>query len=169
MDYRRKEVKKIILTLVCVFVLIGYIHSQEITELSPQEAYELAKEPSSYLIDVRSIAEYVFVGHPEMAYNIPSSFWNEEEQGFLTNDTFIENLTALFKKSDILIFLCRSGGRSLRAANRVAQAGYRKVYNLTQGFEGAKDENGYRTTGGWKNSGVPYTYNLDKELVYKFK
>ena len=106
--------KKVILTLACVFVLFGYIHSQEITELSPQEAYEMAKKPSSYLIDIRSIAEYVFVEHPEMAYN-------------------------------------------------------RKVYNLTQGFEGGKDENGYRTVGGWKNSGVPYTYNLDEKLVYKFK
>ncbi len=103
--------KKVILALVCVFVLIGNIHSQEITELSSQEAYEMAKKPSSYLVDVRSIAEYVFVGHPEMAYSIPSVFWSEEE----------------------------------------------------------KDENGYRTIGGWKNSGVSYTYDLDENLVYKFK
>jgi len=161
-------VKRVILTLVCVLVLFGYIHSQEIFELSPQEAYEMAKKPSSYLIDVKSIAEYVFVGHPEEAYNIPSSFWSEEEQGFLTNDTFIEDLTARFKKNDVLIFLCRSGGRSLSAEKKMVQAGYRKVFNLTQGFEGAKDENGYRTTGGWKNSGVAYTYDLDEKLVYKF-
>lgn len=160
--------KRVILTLVCVLVLFGYIHSQEIFELSPQEAYEMAKKPSSYLIDVKSIAEYVFVGHPEEAYNIPSSFWSEEEQGFLTNDTFIEDLTARFKKNDVLIFLCRSGGRSLSAEKKMVQAGYRKVFNLTQGFEGAKDENGYRTTGGWKNSGVAYTYDLDEKLVYKF-
>ncbi len=66
--------KKITLILVCIFKLFGFVNSQEITELSPQEAYEMSQNPSSYLIDVRSIAEYVFVGHPEMAYNIPSSF-----------------------------------------------------------------------------------------------
>ncbi len=169
MDYRRKEVKKVILALVCVFVLIGNIHSQEITELSSQEAYEMAKKPSSYLVDVRSIAEYVFVGHPEIACSIPSAFWSEEEKDFLTNDTLIEDLTARFKKNDVLIFLCRSGVRSLSAAKIMVQAGYRKVYNLTQGFEGEKDENGYRTIGGWKNSGVSYTYDLDENLVYKFK
>ncbi len=161
--------KKNTLILVSTFMLFGFVQSQEITELSPQEAYEMAQNPSSYLIDVRSIAEYVFIGHPEMAYNIPSSFWNEEEKGFRTNDTFVEELTARFKKNDVLIFLCRSGVRSLSAAKIMVQAGYRKVYNLTQGFEGEKDENGYRTIGGWKNSGVSYTYDLDENLVYKFK
>ena len=161
--------QKIALILVSVFMLFGFIHSQEIIELSPQEAYEMAKNPTSYLIDVRSIAEYVFVGHPEMAYNIPSSFWSEEEQGFLTNDNFVEDLTSRFKKNDVLIFLCRSGGRSLSAAKKMVGAGYSKVFNLTQGFEGRKDENGYRTIEGWKNSGVPYTYNLEKKLVYIFK
>lgn len=57
--------------LVCVLVCFGSVFSQEIIELSSQEAYEMAKKPSSYIIDVRSIAEYVFIGHPEMAYNIP--------------------------------------------------------------------------------------------------
>ncbi|MCJ7581056.1 MAG: sulfurtransferase, partial [Candidatus Aminicenantes bacterium] len=114
-------------------------------------------------------AEYVFVGHPEMAYSIPYSFWSDEKQDFLPNEAFIEDLTSRFKKDDILIFFCRSGGRSLSAAKKVIQAGFSKVFNLTQGFEGGKDENGYRTIGGWKNSGVPYTYNLDEKLVYKFK
>jgi len=72
-------------------------------------------------------------------------------------------------KRIILVFLCRSGKRSVSAAEIMIQAGYLKVYNLTQGFEGKKDENGYRTIGGWKNSGVPYTYILDEKLVYKFK
>lgn len=161
--------KQITLALVCVFMLFGCVQSQGITELSPEEAYEMAKKPSSYLIDVRSIAEYVFIGHPEMAYNIPLSFWSEKDQAFLTNDTFVEDLTALFKKDDVLISICRSGGRSLSAAKKIVQAGYLNVYNLTEGFEGAKNENGYRTISGWKNSGVPYTYNLDEKLVYKFK
>jgi rhodanese-related sulfurtransferase len=162
-------VKKIILTLVFVFILLGYMHSQEITELSPQEAFEMAQKPSTYLIDVRSIAEYVFVGHPEMAYNIPYSFWSEKDKALLTNETFVEDLTERFDKNETLIFLCRSGGRSLSAAKKIVRAGFSKVYNLTQGFEGNKNENGYRIIGGWKNSGVPYTYDLDEKLVYKFK
>jgi len=69
----------------------------------------------------------------------------------------------------VLIFLCRSGGRSLNAAKKIVETGFTRVHNLTQGFEGKKDENGYRTIGGWKNSGVSYTYNLNKELVYNSK
>jgi len=67
-------VKKYILILVSVFVIFGCVYSQEIIELSPQEAYELANQPSSYIIDVRSIAEYVFIGHPEMALIFPFLF-----------------------------------------------------------------------------------------------
>jgi rhodanese-related sulfurtransferase len=162
-------VKKYILILVSVFVIFGCVYSQEIIELSPQEAYELANQPSSYIIDVRSIAEYVFIGHPEMAFNIPFSFWNEELQKLVPNADFIADIKASFKKDDVLIFLCRSGGRSLNAAKKIVETGFTRVHNLTQGFEGKKDENGYRTIGGWKNSGVSYTYNLNKELVYNSK
>ena len=84
--------------------------------------------------DVRSIAEYVFVGHPRMAYNIPLRFWNEELQDFESNETFIEDVKSRFKKDNRLIFLCRSGGRSLRAAKMARNAGFTSVFNVSLGF-----------------------------------
>jgi rhodanese-related sulfurtransferase len=140
--------------------------SQDIEAVSPARAFELIKAPGTYLVDVRSVAEYVLVGHPEMAYNVPITFWSEDEARFVVNPNFLEDLTARFEKEDALIFICRSGGRSLRAARAARGAGYAKVYHLAEGFEGALDEKGYRTVGGWKNS-LPYTYKIDPKLAYR--
>ena len=59
-------------------------------EISPEKAYQMLDNPSTYLVDVRSIAEYVFVGHPRKAYNIPLTFWNEKEQILILNDKVID-------------------------------------------------------------------------------
>jgi rhodanese-related sulfurtransferase len=67
--------------------------------------------------------------------------------------------------------MCRSGGRSAWAVNQLADAGFNNVYNITDGFEGdaiSDTENlyyGQRLKNGWKNSGVPWTYKLDRELM----
>ncbi len=148
------------------FFLVPNVRGQEIVVVSPQEAYDMAGQPSTFLVDVRSVAEYYFVGHPKMAVNIPLLFWNELEAKFVTNDNFLEDLRARFKKEDLLIFMCRSGQRSRRAAEMAKTAGFAKVFHLSEGFEGEMDEKGYRTIGGWKNS-LPYTYDMDPTLSYK--
>ena len=144
------------------------ILAQNAGEISPEKAYQMLKDPSIYLVDVRSIAEYVFVGHPERAYNVPITFWNEEEQILNLNDNFIHDIRSRFKENDTLIFICRSGVRSLRAAEMAKHAGFIKIYSINEGFEGEEDERGYRTVNGWKNRGLPYTYDLKIELIYKF-
>ena len=58
--------------------------------------------------------------------------------------------------------------RSLRAAEMAKHAGFIKIYSINEGFEGEKDERGHRTVNGWKNRGLPYTYDLEMELIYKF-
>jgi len=157
--------KKIAFLWMGVLTLVCCVSSQGIKDISSIEALELLKEPNTYLIDVRSIAEYVFVGHPAMAHNIPLSFWDEKKQDFVTNEAFIEDVKSRFKMDDRLIFICRSGGRSLRAARMVQQAGFGLVFNIQLGFEGDKDERGYRIVNGWKNS-LDYTYELDEKLLY---
>lgn len=67
--------------------------------------------------------------------------------------------------------MCRSGGRSAIAVNMLAKAGFRNVYNITDGMEGdsVKDPNsvyqGQRLVNGWKNSGVPWTYKVKPDQV----
>jgi rhodanese-related sulfurtransferase len=158
--------RKMVFFWMGVLALASCVSSQEINDISSAEAFNLLKEPNTYLIDVRSIAEYVFVGHPVMAHNIPLNFWDEESQDFISNKTFLEDLKARLKTEDRLIFICRSGGRSLRAARMAQNAGFMNVFNITLGFEGEKNVEGYRVVNGWKNS-LPYTYELDDKLIYR--
>jgi rhodanese-related sulfurtransferase len=159
------------ISLAAALVLLpGWILSaQDIPALSPGEALEMAKNPGTYIIDVRSIAEYVLIGHPTDAFSIPLTFWNEKTQTFEKNGNFVQDIQERFRKSDALVFICRSGGRSLRAAGDAFQAGFAKVYSVNEGFEGEKDENGHRTVGGWKNRGLPYTHDVNPSLAYHYR
>jgi rhodanese-related sulfurtransferase len=130
-------------------------------------AHKIANNPSTYLVDVRSVAEYYLVGHPEMAVNVPFAFWNETEQKFIPNANFIEDIKLRFKPDDVLVFMCRSGHRSLMAAQAAQSAGFTHVFNIKEGFEGETDAKGYRSVGGWKNSGLPYTYAIDAARTYR--
>ena len=73
-------------------------------------------------------------------------------------------------KNDTVILMCRSGDRSSKATNLLAELGYTKVYTVIDGFEGdvAKDgpQAGQRVVNGWKNAGLPWTYKLDKDKLY---
>jgi rhodanese-related sulfurtransferase len=158
--------KKMAFLWISVIALTYCGFSQEITNVSSKEALELLNEANTYLVDVRSIAEYVFVGHAAMAHNIPLSFWDEERQGFVPNSTFLEDLKSRFKAEERLIFICRSGSRSLRAAKNAKNAGFIEVLNVTLGFEGEKNAEGYRVINGWKNN-LPFTYELDDKLIYR--
>lgn len=119
------------------------------------------------LIDVRTIAEYVYVGHPEDAYSLPLLFWDERGQAQVPNRDFLRDLVSRFNKEDTLLFICRSSNRSRPAARMAVGAGFQKVFNVMEGFEGKKDEKGYRTVDGWKNRGLPNTYALKEEHVYR--
>ena len=159
--------KKTAALFTVMMLFSGAIHAQEVYNINSQAAFDLTQQPATYLIDVRSVAEYVLVGHPTMAVNVPLSFWDDHQANFITNENFLKDLQGRFKPDDTLIFMCRTGGRSLRAAQSALKAGYSKVYNVTDGFEGQSDEKGYRTKGGWKNSGLPYTYQVNEKLAYK--
>lgn len=131
------------------------------------------------IIDVRTPEEYVFVGHPEMARNIPLVFmdyeWNAEEDEPVVepNPGFVAGVQERYATTDTLVVICRSGGRSARAVDILAQAGFARVYNVVDGFEGDKVDDatsafhGKRMKNGWKNSGSPWTYDCDPALIWR--
>ena len=151
-------------------------------DITPAEAYKMVnKDPQhTFLVDCRTRAEYQFVGHPNGAYNIPLRFFstNIGKKGYavVVNPHFGKDLLARFNpKTDSLIFLCRSGGRSCQACNEAVKAGFAegKVFNMMGGFEGGKNKNkdsafyGQRWSGGWRLEGLPWTYKMDKKLMYE--
>ena len=148
-------------------------------DLTPAQAYEMAKKDNVFLIDCRTRAEYQFVGHPEGAYNVPLQCFSPKagKKGYenVANPDFGKELRARFNpETDTLIFFCRSGGRSCRACDAAVEAGFSKdkVFNLMGGFEGdkVKDKNspfcGQRKVNGWRNEGMPWTYHMDRNLMY---
>jgi len=123
--------------------------------LLPAEAHLLLQQkPGAKLVDVRSRAELDFVGR------IPGSVEIEWKTypGMQPNPGFVQQLTQKVPPDAIVMFLCRSGGRSHETAAAAAQAGYRDAYNVLEGFEGDRDAGGHRnTTGGWRARGLPWS------------
>ncbi len=156
--------------LTCMAVLYGGFSSAstEPQGIDSKAAYKLVTEnPSNaYILDVRTRAEYEFVGHPDLPNgvpNIPFKFYPEWE----INKNFVQDVARRFSKDKTIITLCRSGKRAKVAAGRLHEAGYQNIYYMTDSFEGPKDSQGHRTVGGWKVNGLPYTYKLDERLVYQ--
>lgn len=151
-------------------------------DVSPAEAYEkVSKDPQhTFLVDCRTRAEYQYVGHPVGAYNIPIRFLSTKAspKGYVEvdNPDFGKELLARFNPAtDTLIILCRSGNRSCSGCNEAIKAGWpeSKVFNMMGGFEGGKNKTkgsiyyGKRWAGGWKLEGLPWTYSMNPELMYK--
>ena len=122
--------------------------------LLPREAFELMKSAQAVLVDVRTRAEWDYVGRAADSLLIE---WQTYPSSLLNPD-FVSQLQARVGKDKIVMFLCRSGARSNSAAKVAAEAGYPKAYNVLQGFEGDKDANGHRSSvGGWRFAGLPWT------------
>lgn len=69
-------------------------------------------------------------------------------------------------KTDVVVLICRSGDRSSRGANRLADDGYTQVWSVVDGFEGDMGKDGRRSVNGWKNAGLPWSYKLERERMY---
>ena len=123
--------------------------------LLPAEAYAiLQNQTGAKLVDVRSRAELDFVGR------VPGSVEIEWKSypGMKPNPQFVDQLKQQVPADAVVMFLCRSGGRSHETAAAAAQAGYRDAYNVLEGFEGDRDAGGHRnTTGGWRARGLPWS------------
>lgn len=143
------------------------------------EAFQMwsADQKNVVILDIRTPEEYLFVGHAAMAWNVPAfdqSFeWDPKQQHFpmVPNPDFIKTIKELFQPDDTLLITCRSGDRSAIAVNELAKIGYTRAYTITDGFEGGIVSDpesvfsGQRMVNGWKNSGLPYTYDIDPKLM----
>ncbi len=69
-------------------------------------------------------------------------------------------------KTDTVVLICRSGDRSSRGANRLADDGYMQVWSVVDGFEGDMGKDGRRSVNGWKNAGLPWSYKLERDRMY---
>ena len=116
--------------------------------VTAKEAYDKWKAAPDTVpvIDVRTPEEYAFVGHAEMAWNIPVAFVTYQrkdgktEYGANANSDFVAEVKTMAKPTDTLLLMCRSGGRSAKAVNQLAAVGFKNAYNITDGFEGDKVE-----------------------------
>jgi rhodanese-related sulfurtransferase len=148
--------------------------------ITAKEAYERwqADPVNVKIIDVRTPEEYIFIGHPAMAWNIPMKFvhhkWDAEAKKpvMTTNADFVAQVKKIVRPGDTLLVTCRSGQRSAPAVDLLAEAGFTKVYSVIDGFEGDKVKDpanvfkGQRKKNGWRNAGLPWTYDLDPKLMY---
>ncbi len=134
-----------------------------IKEVSPVEAFKiLTHQATATLVDVRSTMEYEFVGHPLNAIHMPL----KEPPGWDTFPDFVEKLRASLAEhlptgasleDTPLLMLCRSGARSKLAGEMLINDGFTSVYNVLEGFEGDKDDNGHRNSvNGWRFHGLPW-------------
>lgn len=134
-------------------------------DVEPEETWNsLASEPGAALVDVRTAAEWNYVGLPDLS-TLGAPFYRVEWQSFpsgAVNPAFAATLDEALKKAGTphdapIFFICRSGARSASAARAMTQAGYTRCYNVTGGFEGVRDAEGHRgTLEGWKAAGLPW-------------
>ncbi|MEQ1611330.1 MAG: rhodanese-like domain-containing protein [Hyphomicrobiaceae bacterium] len=125
----------------------------------------LRNDPSSVLIDVRTRAEWAFVGIPDLTgankqpvlVELQTFPDNREDPRF--GERLIASLKEMGTSTDAeLFFICRSGSRSKRAAQAMIAAGYTRCRNVADGFEGPLDSMHHRgRVGGWKAADLPWS------------
>ncbi len=150
------------------------------------EAYEMKQELGDKVlfVDVRDPIEIMFTGFTDTVdVNVPFKLanrnkWNEKKPVYAMelNQNFEQDIAAALKKRGLkkdapILLMCRSGGtRGAPSAKKLWGKGYKQVYVVTDGFEGGKIKKGekknWRLKNGWKNSGLPWSYKLNREKMY---
>ena len=142
----------------------------------------IKNHPKVLFLDLRTPEELLFVGTPQGIDgnapfgNMNYSKWDDKKKSFVRfpNPDFLSNFEywAIDKgidKGDPILLICRSGDRSALGADFLAKQGYTNVWSVVDGFEGdmAKDgpNKGRRMVNGWKNDGLPWSYDLDKSKL----
>jgi len=154
--------------------------------LTPKQAYDFvtANKNKVLFLDVRTRSEPSFVGMattvdalaPYVEFPEMHADWGwDESRGAYKYEPFNDFAPEVARrlkakgltKADPIVLMCRSGDRSSRAANLLTDLGYTRVYSVVGGFEGPLNEKtGKRDIGGWKNAGLPWSYELDKKKMY---
>ncbi len=127
-------------------------HSK-LTDLSPQEAYELVQQKDVLFIDIRAEIEHFFVGSPPNVINIP---W-QDAPDYEQNPDFLKEMKHVARLDQKVVLICRSGHRSIDAGNHLIEHGFTQVYHVNEGFEGDKNEEHHRSSvNGWRFRGLPW-------------
>lgn len=130
-------------------------------DVTPAEAWRLLQtDPDAVLVDVRTDAEWSYVGGPDLAPVRKDALRLQWKMfpAMALNPRFADQVAdAVAKRDAPVLFLCRSGQRSRDAAIALTQRGYTRCYNISDGFEGPPDASGHRgTVAGWKVAGLPW-------------
>lgn len=132
-----------------------------VENVAPTQTWEALKtDPEAQLVDVRTDVEWNFVGVPDLngagkqAVLIPWQVYPSMQRNPSFEDTLKQaGLTADHR----VYFICRSGVRSMAAAQAAQAAGFPHVFNVADGFEGPVDRDGHRgNAAGWKANGLPW-------------
>lgn len=133
-------------------------------DITPEQAWKLLSDnPDAVLVDVRTDAEWRFVGVPDLSSlgrEVVFLEWNSSDGQ--RNENFLSELQdrvapAKGEGERPVVFLCRSGNRSISAAEVATEAGITPAYNVLDGFEGQLDADGHRGGTGWRAIGLPWT------------
>ncbi|GAB0115274.1 rhodanese-like domain-containing protein [Acidisoma sp. C75] len=132
-----------------------------VDDIEPRKVWEaMSSEPRAQLCDVRTEAEWTFVGVPDLRplAREPILIPWQSYPSMQRNAQFVDHLrSAGLAPDQPIYFICRSGARSMAAAEAAAMAGFTRVYNVAEGFEGPLDPEGHRgRVGGWKAAGLPW-------------
>jgi rhodanese-related sulfurtransferase len=159
------------------------MRSQQGLYLLPTQAHQFvrAQKGKVLFVDVRTRAEAQFLGMatpvdalvPYVEFQDFMTDW-DETKGFYKLEPFSDFVPEVgrrlqakgLSKSDPVVLICRSGERSSRAANLLADSGYTRVYTVVYGFEGELSDSGRYNVNGWKNAKLPWSYELDKSKMY---
>ncbi len=151
-----------------------------------KETYAMKQKLGNQMlfIDVRDPIEIMFTGFTDVVdINIPfklanRTVWNDKKPVFKmeVNPNFEQEIAAALEARGLtkevpIVIMCRSGGtRGAPATRYLENKGYKQIYVVTDGFEGGKIKEGerknWRLKNGWKNSGLPWSYKLNKEKMY---
>jgi rhodanese-related sulfurtransferase len=127
-----------------------------VKRVSPQEAKDLIDREGYVYVDVRSIPEWD-EGHPTGSFNVPLNHLGPS--GMAPNPDFLAVMEKTFAKDCKLVLGCKGGGRSLRAAGLLEQAGWQTVVDQRAGFDGGGEP-------GWRPAGLPVSRESDPEHAY---
>lgn len=130
-------------------------------DVNPAAAWQgLSEDPSACLIDVRTNAEWSYVGVPDLGPIDKQTLcvsWKLFPDNALNADFVAQVRAAGVTPGQPVYLICRSGQRSRDAAIALTEAGFEVCYNVAEGFEGDRDEAGHRgSINGWKIAGLPW-------------
>jgi rhodanese-related sulfurtransferase len=128
-----------------------------VKRVSPQEAKDLIDSEGYVYVDVRSIPEFE-QGHPTGAFNVPLNHMGPAGMG--PNPEFMAVMEKAFPRDAKLVLGCQGGGRSLRAAGILEQAGYTNVVDQRAGFQGHAEP-------GWRPAGLPVSKDAPADHTYE--